>query len=210
MEKVLSFLKPKYDAAVLSACIDAIEAILVDSSEMHRLFEGLGGLPLISALIQSRNSELKKVKLRLLKAVELLILYLSPESNYPDLKSSQLHYMSPESKQQFIAKLLGAPFVEKLLTTIEAVERGGDEDGSMSRVSHPDIPVAAEESRNRVEYQHSKYKKHNSQKDIVSQVHQLNVIRQAGEGGMGGSDGPKQSKKLVVIGNGPRGPKRQE
>ncbi|KAJ3285088.1 hypothetical protein HDU79_007604 [Rhizoclosmatium sp. JEL0117] len=186
MEKILSLLK-SHDPKTLAACIDTLESILLDSSEMHRLFEGLGGLQLISNLITSLNPLLGDVKL---KSIELLVLYMSPEHNNPDLLCTHSditkspYYLAPESKVQFLTKLFGQRFVDKLVSMVS-------KEGISGGV-YPDVAVAAERERAVFEGP--------VQVPICKVTpHHMKLT-------------PNQSKekerKQVVIGNGPRGPRR--
>ncbi|KAJ3246882.1 hypothetical protein HDU78_005983 [Chytriomyces hyalinus] len=107
---------------VVIASMDCIEAVLVDSAASHRSFESMDGLLHVCRFIGMGASVHHSIRI---KCVELLSLYIMPETEYPDLltESCKLstqspHYSAWESKLDRVSKLMGNAFLVKLLESL--------------------------------------------------------------------------------------------
>ncbi|KAJ3245886.1 hypothetical protein HDU77_009191, partial [Chytriomyces hyalinus] len=107
---------------VVIATMDCIEAVLVDSAASHRSFESMDGLLHVCRFIGMGASVHHSIRI---KCVELLSLYIMPETEYPDLltESCKLstqspHYSAWESKLDRVSKLMGNAFLVKLLESL--------------------------------------------------------------------------------------------
>ncbi|KAH6561662.1 hypothetical protein BASA61_002628 [Batrachochytrium salamandrivorans] len=111
MMLLLTFL-PSKDTAIAISAIEALQSILIDSSQNLRIFETIGGLPIICKTLKLKQA----AETVLHKCIELLCLYLQPEDETPDgVVGDTVYRVSIESKQESLSKLLGTAFVRKLL-----------------------------------------------------------------------------------------------
>ncbi|KAJ3402513.1 hypothetical protein HDU80_005020 [Chytriomyces hyalinus] len=107
---------------VVIAAMDCIEAVLVDSAASHRSFESMDGVLHVCRFIGMGASVHHSIRI---KCVELLSLYIMPETEYPDLlkescklQTQSPHYSAWESKLDRVSKLMGMPFLVKLLESL--------------------------------------------------------------------------------------------
>ncbi|KAI8829193.1 cell division control protein 14, SIN component-domain-containing protein [Chytriomyces cf. hyalinus JEL632] len=107
---------------VVIASMDCVEAVLVDSAASHRSFESMDGVSQVCRFIAMGASVHHSIRI---KCVELLSLYIMPETECPDLQtdpcklqSQSLHYSASKSKLDRVSKLMGNAFLTKLLESL--------------------------------------------------------------------------------------------
>ncbi|KAJ3242132.1 hypothetical protein HDU78_001510 [Chytriomyces hyalinus] len=129
---------------VVIASMDCIEAVLVDSAGSHRSFESMDGVSHVCRFIGMGASVHHSIRI---KCVELLSLYIMPETEYPDLQTESCklqtqspHYSAWESKLDRVSKLMGNAFLTKLLESLGLQVPAIPFNGSIQR----NVPVAAE------------------------------------------------------------------
>ncbi|KAJ8325538.1 60S ribosomal protein L3 [Batrachochytrium dendrobatidis] len=111
MMLLLTFL-PSKSTVVAIAAIEAVQGILIDSSQNIRIFEQIGGVPVVCETLKSKHVS----EAVLHKCIELLYLYLQPEDKNPDRAVGEIIFSkSVELKRESITKLLGPGFVKKLM-----------------------------------------------------------------------------------------------
>ncbi|TPX43432.1 hypothetical protein SeLEV6574_g05071 [Synchytrium endobioticum] len=102
----------------IKSALDALQSLLVESCRALRAFEAADGLDVTVKLITSRSSpaDIKH------KVLELLFVYLHPESSYPDSRPDEPHgvpsSVDMKSKQERLAAQLNGEFVNKLLISL--------------------------------------------------------------------------------------------
>ncbi|EGF83266.1 hypothetical protein BATDEDRAFT_85836 [Batrachochytrium dendrobatidis JAM81] len=93
MMLLLTFL-PSKSTVVAIAAIEAVQGILIDSSQNIRIFEQIGGVPVVCETLKSKH----------------------PEDKNPDRAVGEIIFSkSVELKRESITKLLGPGFVKKLM-----------------------------------------------------------------------------------------------
>ncbi|KAI8832743.1 cell division control protein 14, SIN component-domain-containing protein [Chytriomyces cf. hyalinus JEL632] len=107
---------------VVIASMDCIEAVLAESAASHRSFEDMDGVSHVCRFIGMGASVHHSIRI---KCVELLSLYIMPETEYPDLQTESCklqtqspHYSAWESKLDRVSKLMGNAFLTKLLESL--------------------------------------------------------------------------------------------
>ncbi|KAI8926152.1 cell division control protein 14, SIN component-domain-containing protein [Entophlyctis helioformis] len=111
---LLTFL-PAKNIALAIAAIEAIQCILVDSCQNLRVFESIGGLRLVCETLKSKRAS----EAVLHKCIELLCVYMQPETGYPDTSLGDHTRMMPVStKRDAVAQLVGDAFVKRLVDIV--------------------------------------------------------------------------------------------
>ncbi|KAJ3416175.1 hypothetical protein HDV05_002820 [Chytridiales sp. JEL 0842] len=164
MTFLLSYLDTKHPPQLV-ATIELLEAVIADCSHTTRTFESCSGVEKVSNILVSKRFPDHV----LIKCVEFLSLYLSPESPNPieptnpstvSSPSSQKrpiysidHFKTTEQKQTFLSKFVGERFVKKLLQTVQITPQTEDQTPSKKRlpISLPSTPATPNQKQTPIE-----------------------------------------------------------